>query len=99
MAVRVQTEDFDAGAESRALQQDTVGAIALFIGTVLGPQLVGHQGLDFALKWLPARTVSAVTLLEPVGASALAALFLGELPGPNAMLGGLFALVGVFATM
>ena len=65
----------------------------------LGPQLVGHQGLDFALKWLPARTVSAVTLLEPVGASALAALFLGELPGPNAMLGGLFALVGVFATM
>ena len=72
---------------------------ALFIGSVLGPQLVGHQGLDFALKWLPARTVSAVTLLEPVGASALAALFLGELPGPNAMLGGHFALVGVFATM
>ena len=36
MAVRVQTEDFDVGAESRALQADAVGAIALFVGTVRG---------------------------------------------------------------
>jgi molybdopterin synthase catalytic subunit len=34
MAVRVQTEDFDVGAESRALQGPAVGAIALFVGTV-----------------------------------------------------------------
>ena len=36
MAVRVQTEDFDVGAESRALQAETVGGIALFVGTVRG---------------------------------------------------------------
>ena len=36
MAVRVQTDDFDVGAESRALQADTVGGIALFVGTVRG---------------------------------------------------------------
>jgi molybdopterin synthase catalytic subunit len=36
VAVRVQTEDFDVGAESRALQADAVGAIALFVGTVRG---------------------------------------------------------------
>ena len=36
MAVRVQTEDFDVGAESRALQADAVGAIAMFVGTVRG---------------------------------------------------------------
>ena len=36
MAVRVQTEDFDVGVESRALQADAVGAIALFVGTVRG---------------------------------------------------------------
>ncbi|NCF49679.1 MAG: hypothetical protein GWP36_09260 [Bacteroidetes bacterium] len=34
MAVRVQQEDFDVGVESRALQAATVGAIALFVGTV-----------------------------------------------------------------
>jgi len=34
MAVRIQNEDFDVGAESRALQGPTVGAIALFVGTV-----------------------------------------------------------------
>ena len=36
MAVRVQTDDFDVGAESRALQAETVGGIALFVGTVRG---------------------------------------------------------------
>ena len=34
MTVRIQTEDFDVGAESRALQADGVGGIALFVGTV-----------------------------------------------------------------
>ena len=36
MSVRVQREDFDVGAESRALQAETVGGIALFVGTVRG---------------------------------------------------------------
>lgn len=36
MSVRVQTVDFDVGAESRALQAETVGGIALFVGTVRG---------------------------------------------------------------
>ena len=36
MAVRVQTDDFNVGAESRALKADTVGGIALFVGTVRG---------------------------------------------------------------
>ena len=36
MSVRVQTEDFDIGVESRALQADSVGGIALFVGTVRG---------------------------------------------------------------
>ena len=36
MSVRVQTGDFDVGAESRALQAETVGGIALFVGTARG---------------------------------------------------------------
>lgn len=42
------------------------------------PQLVGHNGLSWALRWIPATTVSMVVLLEPIGAGLLAALFLGE---------------------
>lgn len=34
MAVHIQHEDFDVGAQSRALQTPQVGAIALFVGTV-----------------------------------------------------------------
>ena len=67
----------------------------LLLGSVLGPQLVGHQGLDWALRWLPAPTISAITLLEPVGASVLAAVCLGEWPTPAAAFGGLVTLLGV----
>ena len=70
-------------------------ASALLLAFVLGPQLVGHQGLDYVIKWLPAPTVASLTLLEPVVASVLAALFLGELPSRTAALGGLVATMGV----
>ena len=39
----------------------------LLLALVLGPQLVGHNGLNYVLKYLPASTVTAVTLLEPLG--------------------------------
>ena len=63
MAVRVQTEDFDAGAESRALQQDTVGAIALFIGTVRG--LRSDDGVTaMTLEHYPGMTEAELERIE-----------------------------------
>lgn len=62
---------------------------------ILGPQLIGHQGFAYAVRFLPAATIAMVALLEPVGATLLAALFLGELPGPEAVLGGAILLCGV----
>lgn len=61
----------------------------------IGPQLLGHQGLGYAVKYVTASTVATVMLLEPVGASILALLVLGEWPPPEAALGALLVLLGV----
>ena len=63
MAVRVQTEDFDVGAESRALQADAVGAIALFVGTVRG--LSSDNGVTaMTLEHYPGMTGSELERIE-----------------------------------
>jgi drug/metabolite transporter (DMT)-like permease len=67
----------------------------LLAAAVLGPQLIGHQGFAFALRWVPPSTVATLALLEPVGASVLAAIVLEERPGPAAILGGGLVLAGV----
>lgn len=61
---------------------------------VLGPQLIGHNGLNWALRHVSASFVSSVILLEPVGATLLAGLLLGELPGPRAAVGGIVVVAG-----
>lgn len=70
----------------------TWGLIGL---AVLLPQLVGHQGMAYAVRWVRASTISAVTLLEPVGAALLAAGLIGEVPGPRAALGSALVLAGI----
>ena len=63
MAVRVQTEDFDVGAESRSLQADAVGAIALFVGTVRG--LRSDNGVTaMTLEHYPGMTESELERIE-----------------------------------
>jgi len=63
MAVHIQTEDFDVGAESRALQADTVGAIALFVGTVRG--LSSDNGVTaMTLEHYPGMTESELERIE-----------------------------------
>ena len=62
---------------------------------ILGPQLIGHNGLNFALKYIAASTVTAITLLEPVGAAFLAWIFLAQEPSHQEVVGGLLVLVGL----
>jgi len=63
MAVRVQTDDFDVGTESRALQADTVGGIALFVGTVRG--LSSDDGVTaMTLEHYPGMTESELERIE-----------------------------------
>ncbi len=67
----------------------------VLVALAAGPQLVGHQGFNWVVRWLPASAVGAAILLEPVGASFLAALVLAELPPPRDVLAAAIVLGGV----
>lgn len=64
------------------------------LGMAAGPQLLGHVGMAFAVRYLRAAVVALVVLLEPAGAALLAGLILGEWPralewaGAAVILGG-----------
>ena len=69
--------------------------IMLFAVIALVPMIFGHTLYNWALKWVTAPVVSISLLGEPVGASILAFLVLGEAPGPLAMIGGAVTLAGI----
>ena len=69
----------------------------IFAALAAGPMLVGHGGLNYALRYLPAYTVNVAALGEPVGATLLAWLLpaIAEPPGIGAVAGGVLALGGI----
>lgn len=71
--------------------------LAIFAGLALGPMLLGHTGMNWALGHLPAFIVNLTTLGEPIGATILAAVLPGiaEVPGWGTVAGGVLVLVGV----
>lgn len=56
-------------------------AVGVVLAMAVGPQLLGHIGFNWAVRYVTPTVIAAVILLEPVGASGLAALVLGERPG------------------
>lgn len=71
--------------------------LAIFAGLAIGPMLLGHTGMNWALGHLPAFIVNLTTLGEPIGATILAALLPGiaEVPGMGTVAGGALVLLGV----
>lgn len=71
--------------------------IGIFVALALGPMLLGHTGMNWALKFLPAYVVNLVTLGEPVGATLLGALIPGirQIPSAVTLIGGAVVLTGV----
>ena len=63
------------------------------------PQLIGHSSLNMAVRLIPVTLVSVAILGEPVGATILAFLILGEAPSINEMAGGLLILLGIFTVV
>ena len=63
----------------------------------LGPQILGHSSLNWALRYLSATYVTIATLWEPIGSAFLAWWLLGEKPTLAAVVGGLLILVGIVA--
>lgn len=61
----------------------------------LGPQVLGHSSLNWALRYVPAAVVSLALLGEPIGSTLLAALLFREVPGPAALLAMALILAGI----
>jgi drug/metabolite transporter (DMT)-like permease len=74
--------------------------LAIFAALALGPMLLGHTGLNWALKYLPAYVVNLTLLGEPVGATILAAAIPGirEVPSRMTLVGGALILAGISVT-
>src|SRR5256886_3886998 len=62
-----------------------------------GPMLIGHTGMNYALRYFRATTVNVAALGEPVGAALLAWLIpaIHEPPRATAVVGGVLVLVGI----
>lgn len=67
----------------------------VFFLLALIPTILGHNSLNWALKYLPATMVSIVILGEPLGASILAVFILAEIPSLLEVLGSLLTLGGI----
>lgn len=62
----------------------------------LGPQLIGHSSINWALGYLSPAFVTVVILGEPIGSAILAFVLLQEVPPPATLVGGALILVGIY---
>jgi len=65
----------------------------------LVPQLIGHSSLNLAVRLIPVTLVSVAILGEPVGATILGALIIGEAPTINELFGGVLILGGIYVVI
>ncbi len=65
----------------------------LLLGLV--PTLIGHTLLSYSIGYLKAYLVGLAIVGEPVGATILAALFLGEIPSLQTGIGGLLIIASI----
>lgn len=70
---------------------------AIFLGLAVGPMLLGHTGMNWALRFMPAYVVNLLVLGEPIGATLIGALLPGisEIPPALTLVGGAIVLGGV----
>src|SRR5206468_4073335 len=69
----------------------------VFGAMAAGPMLIGHTGMNYALRHFRATTVNVAALGEPVGATLLAWIIpaIHEVPQPIALGGGVLVLIGI----
>ncbi len=100
-----------AGATSIVVEENFAALMGLFLLMAVVSQIGGHTLYNFALRHVSATVVSTSLLGEPVGASILAFLLLGEVPGcPGGtggaacpatslvLVGAVLALAGIYLT-
>lgn len=62
----------------------------------IGPQLLGHSIFNWGLKYLPTPRIAMLIIAEPVGATILAFLMLGNRPSVAEIAGGVLIMTGVY---
>lgn len=71
---------------------------ALFAAMALGPGVLGHTVVNWALGHVETHVVSVSLLGEPVGSTLLAVVLLAEVPTAGTFLGGAVVLAGIYVT-
>jgi drug/metabolite transporter (DMT)-like permease len=70
---------------------------AVFLALAAVPMMMGHTGINYALRYLPAYVANLASLGEPVGATLIAWALpaIHEVPPPQTLVGGFFILAGI----
>jgi drug/metabolite transporter (DMT)-like permease len=68
---------------------------AIFLTIAVVPMIFGHTVYNWALRYVSAPIVSLSLLGEPVGASVMAYMLLGEAPSQLGVIGGAVTLMGI----
>jgi drug/metabolite transporter (DMT)-like permease len=86
-----------AGISGVTLTPQPPRELAIFGALAIGPMLLGHTGMNWALKYLPAYVVNLTVLGEPIGATILGAILPGirQIPPVVTLVGGAIMLAGV----
>lgn len=67
----------------------------IFLALAAGPMMLGHTGVNYALRYLKAHVANLALLGEPIGATIIAWLLLHEVPGTQTFAGAGLILGGV----
>jgi drug/metabolite transporter (DMT)-like permease len=70
----------------------------VLIGLALGPQLLGHTSINYAMRHLSALLVTIALLGEPVGSAILAFVLFQEQVAPLQVIGLVALLLGIGVT-
>jgi drug/metabolite transporter (DMT)-like permease len=70
----------------------------LFLGMAVGPGILGHTLINWALEYVESSVVSVSLVGEPVGSTVLAALLFAEIPGRLTLAGGVVVVTGIVVT-
>lgn len=73
----------------------------VFAALAAGPMMLGHTGLNYALRYVRAYVANLAVLGEPIGATLIAWVLpaIGEVPGPQLVAGGALILGGIGLTV
>lgn len=69
----------------------------IFLALAAGPMMIGHTGMNYAVRYTSAFVVNLAALAEPVGSTLIAWLLpaIREVPGPRMLVGGAAILLGI----